>query len=130
MKFQNIRCWIPSNEEHDLRTAPFLDGIPMTGFAVSKKELRRGYNNQHYRQVTGRSTARLYEFGRQVLTDHDDSAKPDNPFLNSLNTVKLIFQWGHMGVSKPRDAFYIPPRNGGYPRKSSEEGSFRSSKTG
>ncbi|CAE6490557.1 unnamed protein product [Rhizoctonia solani] len=108
-----IECWIASTEgsnfeihyevrknlhpEHYISTLPVLDGVEMSGDVAPKRVFKAAYTASHFRQLTGRSTARLYEFGTRALTDSDGFAEPDESILGNLNTVKLIFEWGHKG---------------------------------
>ncbi|CAE6430842.1 unnamed protein product [Rhizoctonia solani] len=133
-----IQCWIPSTEgkgfkiswkvvenvhpKHDLRTVPFLDGVQMSGKVSYKHKVAKGLFRQHFRQRTGASTARLYEFGRRTLTDGDDDGKLDPSLLDSLNTVKLVVDWGHGGPSAPRKTFYVPQEVGPIHEKSVKKG--------
>ncbi|CAE6526097.1 unnamed protein product [Rhizoctonia solani] len=141
-----IQCWIPSTEgtsfkilwkvvenlhpKYDLRTVPFLDGIQMTGKVSSKHTIVNGVPSQHYRQRTGASTARLYEFGRRTLTDSDDHGKLDPSLLNSLNTVKLVVYRGHKGVPAPQKSFYIPQEIGAVNEKAVKKGHSGAAKLG
>ncbi|EUC65550.1 hypothetical protein RSOL_447670 [Rhizoctonia solani AG-3 Rhs1AP] len=133
-----IKCWIPSTEgkrfkilwkvvenlhpKHDLRTVPFLDGVQMSGKVSRKHKVAKGLCRQHFRQRTGETTARLYEFGRRTLTDSDDGGKLNPSLLDSLNTVKLVVDWGHGGPSAPRKTFYVPQEVGPIHEKSVKKG--------
>ncbi|KAL5640714.1 hypothetical protein ACGC1H_001258 [Rhizoctonia solani] len=140
-----IQCWIPSTEGndfkiryeivsilhagHDLRTIPFLDGVQMSGLATPETRLFEGYSYQHYRQLTGNSTARLYEFGKRTLTDSDDCAKLDESILKDLNTIKLKLSWGHQGESVPY-AHSAPQEIGTIHEKAAKKGHSGAAKLG
>ncbi|CAE6430830.1 hypothetical protein ACGC1H_001255 [Rhizoctonia solani] len=123
-----IQCWIPSttgvnfqihwevirnpHPQHDLRTVPFLDGVLMRPMVTSKHALVNPHGGKLYKHQTGTSTARLYEFGTRALTDSEDAAKPDQSILKSLNTIKLVFEWGRRRESFKASQFEVPPETG------------------
>ncbi|KAG8688388.1 hypothetical protein FRC11_005501 [Ceratobasidium sp. 423] len=129
-----MQCWIPSTEGSNFKiqwnivTAlypghdiPSLDGVEMTGVAIAKRHLVEGYSHQHYRQLTGNSTARLYEFGKRVLTDSNNCAKPDKSGQKD-QSVPYVFsapqdtgpihekaaKKGHSGAVKLGKAISVP----------------------
>ncbi|EUC65548.1 hypothetical protein RSOL_447650 [Rhizoctonia solani AG-3 Rhs1AP] len=140
-----IQCWIPSTEGsnfkirceivsilypgHDLRTTPFLDGVQMSGLITPETCLFEGYSYQHYRQLTGSSTARLYEFGKRTLTDSDDCAKPNESILKDLNTIKLKLNWGNRGELVPC-APSAPQEIGAIHEKAAKKGHSGAAKLG
>ncbi|KAG8703956.1 hypothetical protein FRC11_010321 [Ceratobasidium sp. 423] len=70
----------------------------MTGDVLSRSDLRDGVcSGVHDRESIGKTTARLFEFGRRALTDSDDFPELDSSLLESLNTIKLKFDWGRSG---------------------------------
>ncbi|CAE6423105.1 unnamed protein product [Rhizoctonia solani] len=114
--YDTIQCWIPSTEGsnfeihfevrknphpiYGISTSPFLDGVEMTGNVLSRSDLRNGVcTGVHDRESTGTTTARLYEFGKRTLTDSDDCPELDSSLVESLNTIKLKFEWGRSGKS-------------------------------
>ncbi|CEL58301.1 hypothetical protein RSOLAG1IB_03047 [Rhizoctonia solani AG-1 IB] len=137
-----IQCWIPSTNgtnfkiqweitknphpKHDLCTTPYLDGTRMTG-TVWNKHTSTG---EHYRQSTGNSTARLFEFGQRVLTDDDKYSKPDKSSLKNLNTIKLTFEWGRQGKTNPRTTFYTPDEPAPIHEKAAKKGHSGAAKLG
>ncbi|CAE6444839.1 unnamed protein product [Rhizoctonia solani] len=141
-----IQCWVPSTEgsnfkilwkvtenvhpEHDLRTLPLLDGIRMSGMISRKREVVKGFSGMHFRQRTGPSSARLYEFGQQTLTDSDDCGNLDPSLLNSLNTIKLVVDWGRRVSSAPRKSFHVPQEIGPVHEKSVKKGHSGAAKLG
>ncbi|CUA73663.1 hypothetical protein RSOLAG22IIIB_01193 [Rhizoctonia solani] len=133
-----IQCWIPSTEGrnfkilwkvvehlhpgHDLSTLPLLDGVRMSGKVSRKHKLAKGSSGKQFRQRIGASTARLYEFGKRTLTDGDESGKLNPSLLNSLNTIKLVVEWGQAGASIQRKTFYVPQEIGPVHEKSVKKG--------
>ncbi|KAG8688390.1 hypothetical protein FRC11_005503 [Ceratobasidium sp. 423] len=141
-----IQCWIPSTEGtnfkilwkvvknfhpgYDLRTVPFLDGVRMSGTVSGKHLIVKDFSGQHFRQRTGASAARLYEFGRRALTDSDDCGQLDQSLLNSLNTVKLVVDRGRRGTSAPRKTFHVPQEIGAVNEKAVKKGHSGAAKLG
>ncbi|CAE6472659.1 unnamed protein product [Rhizoctonia solani] len=123
VKDDEIECWIPSTEglnftimwkilnamyQLDLAVYPHLDGAPMDGTAWRAPDnfpARVGELDSHR---TGSSTVRLYEFGKRVLTDREDAAKPSDAQLQYLNTVRVKFIWGTIGGSQPVVNYNVP----------------------
>ncbi|CAE6526094.1 unnamed protein product [Rhizoctonia solani] len=115
-----IECWIPSTEGSnfkilwkilnpmprlDLAVYPYLDGVAMTGALRLMANLYPGEFDAHQ---TGPSTVRLYEFGKRLLTDREDAAKPSDTQLQYLNTIVAKFSWGLVGESRPNSDYRIP----------------------
>ncbi|CAE6532654.1 unnamed protein product [Rhizoctonia solani] len=123
-----IRCWIPSSDgqkfkiqwrvmeilhpKHDLNTVPILDGIRMSGKVSRKHKVVKGFTRQHFRQRTGASTARPYEFGRRTLSDNYGDRKLVPSLSDSLNTIKLVVDWGYGSPPVPRETFPAPQEVG------------------
>ncbi|CAE6526101.1 unnamed protein product [Rhizoctonia solani] len=140
-----IQCWVPStpgvnfqlhwevtdnpHPGRDLRTVPFLDGVQMRAKVTRKSVLANRFNGKHYKHQTGTSTARLYEFGTRVLTDSDDCVKPDQLVLKSLNTIKLVFEWGRRGESAP-GSFSVPQEIGPIHEKAAKKSHSGAAKLG
>ncbi|CAE6418816.1 unnamed protein product [Rhizoctonia solani] len=116
-----IQCWVPSIEgtnfkiqwevigkphpELDLCAFPYLDGVKLTGGVLYQKDIVRKETGQLSKESTGTSSARLYEFGRRVLTDKDTGMKLDNSATKRLNTIQVDFAWGRGGDSKLKKRF-------------------------
>ncbi|CAE6346321.1 unnamed protein product [Rhizoctonia solani] len=116
-----IQCWVPSVEGNnfkiqwevigdphpglDLCAFPYLDGVKLTGGVLYRKDIVRGGIGQLSKESTGISSARLYEFGRRVLTDKDAGIKLDSSKARCLNTIQVDFAWGRGGDSKLKKRF-------------------------
>ncbi|KDN34303.1 hypothetical protein RSAG8_12597, partial [Rhizoctonia solani AG-8 WAC10335] len=142
-----IQCWIPSTQgtnfeihyhvrhnphpKSDLCFVPFLDGVQMSGFAPSNAYLSEQPIGKLYRHRIGNASARLYEFGTRMFTDRDDVAKPDQTVLKSLNTIKLVFEWGHRGnISEIWDGFHDHREIGPIHEKAAKKGHSGAAKLG
>ncbi|KAL5640710.1 hypothetical protein ACGC1H_001254 [Rhizoctonia solani] len=116
-----IQCWVSSVEgtnfkiqwevigdPHpglDLCAFPYLDGVKLTGGVLYRKNIVRGEIGQLSKESTGTSSARLYEFGRRVLTDKDAGIKLDSFKAKRLNTIQVDLAWGRGGDSKSKKRF-------------------------
>ncbi|KAG8731282.1 hypothetical protein FRC11_004577 [Ceratobasidium sp. 423] len=135
-----IECWIPSTEgtnfnirwrvpyfnpqsSCELAVCPFLDGVRMRGTVWNTANLLYGLVGELGAHQIGPSTARLYEFGRRILTDgtilfklpdKEDALKLSDAQLNYLNTIAATFAWGVQGelqLSEYRTPEELPPIN-------------------
>ncbi|KAH7330746.1 hypothetical protein B0J17DRAFT_679447 [Rhizoctonia solani] len=92
----------------DVAVYPRLDGVPLTGINWRTSDIsptRIGELDSHQ---TGSSTVRLYEFGKRMLTDREDAAKPSDTQLQCLNTISVKFIWGTIGRSYPVLDYIVP----------------------
>ncbi|CAE6405024.1 unnamed protein product [Rhizoctonia solani] len=102
----------------------------MTSSVRSKDRLFNGYSSKLHREYTGVSTARPYEFGKRTLTDNDDCSSTDRSLLKSLNTIKLIFDWGSKGKLKLKKTFRAPRELGPVHEKEAKKGHSGAAKLG
>ncbi|KAB5593014.1 hypothetical protein CTheo_3568 [Ceratobasidium theobromae] len=143
---ETMECWIPSTEGTnfeikwtllgepqpglDLGIRPFLDGIGMNGTAQLTSHLVEKPVGRLYQQRTGASSARLYQFGKRVLTDKDDGINLTGATLNELNTIRVELQWGHCGIAVPATAFTNPKDIGPIHEKAAKKGHAGSAELG
>ncbi|KAG8731284.1 hypothetical protein FRC11_004579 [Ceratobasidium sp. 423] len=132
-----IECWIPSTEGSnfkimwkiidpmprlDLAVHPYLDGVVMNGIVCRMANIYPGCAGEFDSHQTGPSTVRLYEFGKRVLTDREDAAKPSETQLQHLNTIMVKFAWGLAGKSQPVSDYETPQETAPLNEKSVKKG--------
>ncbi|CAE6418806.1 unnamed protein product [Rhizoctonia solani] len=124
VKDDEIECWIPSTEGSnfklmwrflnpmsnlDLSIRPSLDGIELTGIIWTMGGIAPGRIYEKDSQQTGLSTARLYTFGKRIITDREDATKPSRMQLQYLNTIAAQFTWGSVSAIRPHSDYSVPP---------------------
>ncbi|CAE6444005.1 unnamed protein product [Rhizoctonia solani] len=132
-----IECWIPSTEGSnfkimwkilnampglDLAIYPYLDGVGMTGATQRMGSTFPGYVHELDSHRTGSSTVRLFEFGKRILTDREDAARPSDAQLYYLNTIVARFNWGLIGTAQPALDFSVPQEAAPLNEKSVKKG--------
>ncbi|KAF8599290.1 hypothetical protein BDV93DRAFT_526234 [Ceratobasidium sp. AG-I] len=108
-----IECWIPSSEgtnfqirwkaekddqpTHAIRTTPYLDGVRCGAVIARTEKVAKGATGTLRGHPGENSMLRLYCFGKRKLTDDEDIAPLSCEAQEDLNTIKVVFQWGHAG---------------------------------
>ncbi|KAG8731283.1 hypothetical protein FRC11_004578 [Ceratobasidium sp. 423] len=106
----------------DLAVYPYLDGVVMSGAICRMANIYPGCTSEFDSHQTGSSTVRLYEFGKRMLTDREDAAKPSDRQLRYLNTIVAKFVWGLAGESRPLSNYGTPQEAGPLNEKLAKKG--------
>lgn len=139
-------CWIPSVEGtnfkiafktsrnaqpgFDLRCQPWLDGLKFASKIMHDTDVANEKVSVSYRHQVSESMARLYQFGRRVLTDSDDALQPNESVLEQLNTVQVKLSWGRITKQIRKPKYKTPADNGPVHERAAKKGHSGSAELG